>query len=195
MPEINFAPALLIIDMQNDFADPQTRLYSPRALEIVPVINELTAAARARGVPVIWIIQQHRRQLVDFGREGDISPVHCVEGTRGAELIEDLEVQDSDFTVIKRRYSGFYATDLDLLLRCLNRNTVILAGIATDGCVQATALDAQGRDYYLRVVQDATATGSQEAHEAAIAAMGRMQPGVVISQQEALAQIGQVKEK
>lgn len=195
MPEINFAPALLIIDMQNDFADPQTRLYSPRALEIVPAINELTAAARARGVPVIWVIQQHRRQLVDFGREGDISPVHCVEGTRGAELIEGLEVQDSDFTVIKRRYSGFYATDLDLLLCCLNRNTVILAGIATDGCVQATALDAQARDYYLRVVQDATATGSQEAHESALAAMGRMQPGVAISQQEALTQIGQVKEK
>ncbi|NMC77855.1 MAG: cysteine hydrolase [Chloroflexi bacterium] len=189
MPERPVAPALLIIDMQNDFADPGTRLYSSHALQIVTVINELTHIARIKRIPVIWVVQQHRRQLVDFGREGDISPVHCVEGSYGAELISALKVEASDFTVIKRRYSAFYATDLDLLLRCLNRNMVILTGIATDGCVQATALDAQARDYYVRVVRDATATGSQTAHEAALVAMGRMQPGVVISLEEALNQI------
>jgi nicotinamidase-related amidase len=182
-------PALLIIDMQNDFANPQTRLYSEKARSLIPLLNQLTAACRSNNVPVIWVIQEHRHQLVDFGREGDISPVHCVEGTFGVELIEDLEQAESDYTVIKRRYSGFYATDLDLLLRCLDCNTVILTGIATDGCVQATGLDAQARDYYVRAVVDATAGTSEEATAAALGALGRMQPDVMISGEEALALI------
>jgi len=189
MSESSFKPALLIIDMQKDFADPNTRLFSPRGQEILPVVNTLTAAARSAGVPVIWVSQAHRKQLVDFGREGDISPVHCVEGTPGAELMDGIQVAESDFTVIKRRYSGFYATDLDLLLRCLGCNAVILTGIATDGCVQATAIDAQARDYYVRVVRDATATTNQPAFEAALTAMSRMQPGVLVDSQEILLQV------
>ncbi|MBI3360437.1 MAG: cysteine hydrolase, partial [Chloroflexi bacterium] len=116
MTQKPFVPALLIVDMQNDFVNSATRLYSPRAREIIPAINELARAARAQRAPVIWIVQEHRRQLVDFGREADISPVHCVEGTPGAALIDGLNRADDDFTVIKRRFSGFYATDLDLLL-------------------------------------------------------------------------------
>lgn len=183
-------PALLIIDMQNDFNDPNTRLYSKKAKALIPTINRLTEIARSKKVPVIWIIQEHRHQLVDFGREGDISPTHCVEGTRGAELIDDLIRDADDFTVIKRRYSGFYATDLDLLLRCLGCDTVILTGIAADGCVQATGVDAHARDYHVRVVADATAGTSEEAHRAVLGAMGRMQPGVVITAEETIALIG-----
>ena len=180
-------PALLIIDMQNDFVDPNTRLYSDKARSLIPLLNQLTRESRSHNVPVIWVIQEHRRQLVDFGREGDISPVHCVEGTPGAALIEELERADSDFTVIKRRYSGFYATDLDLLLRCLGCDMIILTGIATDGCVQATGLDAQARDYYVRAVADATTGTSEEATAAALNALGRMQPGILINGDEALA--------
>ncbi|MBI3763691.1 MAG: cysteine hydrolase [Chloroflexi bacterium] len=180
MTQKPFVPALLIVDMQNDFVNPATRLYSPRAREIIPAINELARAARAQRAPVIWIVQEHRRQVVDFGREADISPVHCVEGTPGAALIDGLNRADDDFTVIKRRFSGFYATDLDLLLRCLSCNTLFLTGIASDGCVEATAIDAHARDYFVRVVSDATAGVSETAHEAALAAMSRLQPGVVI---------------
>jgi len=178
-------PALLIIDMQNDFVDPNTRLYSRKAKSLIPTINELTRTARDNKVPVIWVIQEHRRQLVDFGREGDISPVHCVEGTNGAAMIGELKQEADDYTVIKRRYSGFYATDLDLLLRCLGCDTVILTGIAADGCVQATGVDAHLRDYYVRVVSDATAGTSEAAHKGVLEAMVRMQPGVVISAEEA----------
>jgi biuret amidohydrolase len=154
---------------------------------MIPLLNKLTQACRDNNLPVIWVIQEHRRQLVDFGREGDISPVHCVEGTYGAALIEELERADSDYTVIKRRYSGFYATDLDLLLRCLGCDTVVLTGIAADGCVQATGIDAQARDYFVRAVVDATAGTSEAAAAAALAALGRMQPGVMISGDKALA--------
>ena len=193
MSEPTLHPALLIIDMQNDFVNPATRLYSPRAKELVPVINQLTRAARASRLPVIWVIQEHRRQLADFGREADISPTHCVEGTPGAALIDGLIRADGDFTVIKRRFSGFYATDLDLLLRCLSCNTIFLAGIATDGCVEATAVDAHARDYYVRVVSDATDAVSEAAHEAALAAMSRLQPSVVLGASAATKQFAGLK--
>ncbi len=181
--------ALAIIDMQLDFMDPQTRLFVPRAREIIPAINMLTASARSARRPVIWIIQQHRRQLVDFGRELDQSPVHCVEGTPGAELDPDIVVNQDDFFVIKRRYSGFYCTDLDLLLRSLNCDSLFVAGIATDGCVQATALDAHARDYRVRVICDATAAFSDAGRDTALEALAHMQPGVVIDHLDAVQQI------
>lgn len=177
-------PALLIVDMQNDFLMPGGRLYNAGARDLIPHINALAAAARAQDVPVIWVIQEHRRQLVDFGREADISPVHCVEGTPGATLVAGMERQDTDFTVIKRRYSGFYATDLDLLLCCLDRNRVVVTGINSDGCVLATALDAHARDYRVTVVTDATGAGVPEAQAAALEMLGRMQPRVVMTAAE-----------
>jgi nicotinamidase-related amidase len=179
-------PALLIIDMQNDGIKPESRLYTPGAKALVPVINKLANVARSAGVPVIWITQEHRRQLVDFGREADISPIHCVEGSAGADIIEGLERLDGDYTVIKRRYSGFYNTDLEVLLRCLGVDTVILTGIITDGCVLMTAMDAHARDFYLRVVADGCATTDDEAHRAALRIMARTQPNVVIDSEEAV---------
>ncbi len=181
MPATVDRPALLIVDMQNDFLTPGGRLHNAGARDLILPINSLAAAARAQGVPVIWVIQEHRRQLVDFGREADISPVHCVEGTPEAALAAGLERRDADFTVIKRRYSGFYATDLDLLLRCLDRNRVVVTGINSDGCVLATALDAHARDYRVTVVADATSAGVPEAQAAALGMLGRMQPGVVMT--------------
>ncbi len=184
--------ALAIIDMQSDFMDPQTRLFVPRAREIIPAINRLTAAARNAKRPVIWIIQQHRRQLVDFGRELDQSPVHCVEGTPGAELDPDIVVNQDDFFVIKRRYSGFYCTDLDLLVRSLDSDTLFIAGIATDGCVQATALDAHARDYHVRVIRDATAAFTDAGRDNALDAMAHMQPGVVIDHLDMIEQLNRL---
>lgn len=172
-------PALLIIDMQNDFLTPGSRLFNAGGRRLVPAVNGLAEAARAHGVPVVWVVQGHRAGQVDFGREADISPPHCVEGTPGAALADGLRVRPGDLTVVKRRYSGFFGTDLDQLLRCLGRDRVVLAGINTDGCVLATALDAQARDYGVTVVADATSAGDEAAQGPALAIMGRMQPGVV----------------
>ncbi len=179
-------PALLIIDMQNDGIKPESRLYTPGALEIIPAINQLSAAARSSNIPVIWICQKHRHQLTDFGREADISPIHCVEDTRGVALIDGLVQLPEDYTVIKRRYSGFYNTDLETLLRCLQVDTVVVTGIITDGCVLMTAMDAHARDFYVRVVTDATATTDDEVHQAALRIMARTQPGVLVSSEEAI---------
>jgi nicotinamidase-related amidase len=178
-------PALLIIDMQKDGIKPESRLYVPGAVGMVPVINRLTAVARAGKAPVIWINQEHRHQIVDFGREADISPIHCVEGTPGADLIDGLIRLSDDFNVIKRRYSGFYNTDLEVLLRSLGVDTVVVTGIITDGCVLMTSLDAHARDFYLRVVSDGTATTDDEAHQAALRILARTQPNVIVTSEQA----------
>jgi len=179
-------PALLVIDMQNDGIKPESRLFTPGAVGLVPAINRLAEAARSSGAPVIWICQEHRRQIVDFGREADISPIHSVEGTRGSELIDGLVRLEGDYTVIKRRYSGFYNTDLEVLLRCLGVDTVVVTGIITDGCVLMTALDAHARDFYIRVVSDGTATTDDESHQAALQIMARTQPNVVVPAEQAV---------
>jgi nicotinamidase-related amidase len=93
-----------------------------------------------------------------------------------------------DFIVVKRRFSGFYGTDLDLLLRCLGCNTLVLTGINTDGCVYATAVDAHARDYFLRVIAEATAGWDVVAYQTALIGLGRLQPDVVISFDEAVGQ-------
>lgn len=172
-------PALLIIDMQNDGIKPDSRLYCPAAVGLIPTINRLASTARAHNLPVIWVCQEHRRQLTDFGREADISPVHCVEDSYGAQLIDGLERLPQDYKVIKRRYSGFYNTDLEVLLRCLQVDTVVVTGMITDGCVLMTAMDAHARDFYVRVVSDGCATTDDETHQAALKMMARTQPGVV----------------
>ncbi len=179
MAEHGNRPALLVIDMQNDFVMPGSRLYNAGGRALIPAINRLAEAARVAGVPVVWVMQGHRPGQVDFGREGDVSPPHCVEGTAGAALAEGLAPQPGDLTVVKRRYSGFFGTDLDQLLRCLDCDRVVLAGINTDGCVLATALDAHARDYGLTVVADATSAGHPPLQAAALEVMSRMQPGVV----------------
>ena len=182
-------PALLIVGMQNDFLTPGSgRLYNPSARALISTINQLTSAARRSRVPVIWIVQEHRHQLVDFGREGDISPPHCVEGTPGAALSPHLTRDPNDFVVIKRRFSGFYGTDLDLLLRCLGCTTLVLTGINTDGCVYATAVDAHARDYFLRVIAEATAGWDVVAYQTALIGLGRLQPDVIISFDQAVGQ-------
>jgi biuret amidohydrolase len=185
--------ALLIIDMQNDFNDPSSRLYSPGAHRLVKRIYNLAQTARDTPAPVIWVVQEHRPHLVDFGRETDISPIHCVSGKPGANLMDGLHQIDGDFIIIKRRYSGFFATDLDLLLRALGCNCLFLTGIASDGCVLATALDAHARDYYIRVVSDLTATIDEASHQAVLKIFARMQPGAVITGEQAIQQISDAK--
>ena len=95
---------------------------------------------------------------MDFGRELEREePEHCLEGTPGVEIIDELKPQPGDFVVPKRRYSGFYLTDLEILLRGISKSILIITGAATNVCVYATSLDAQQRDFRVVVVSDCIA--------------------------------------
>ncbi|HLQ73233.1 MAG TPA: isochorismatase family cysteine hydrolase [Bacillota bacterium] len=150
--------AVLVVDMLNDFILEGAPIESPGAREIIPTIVDFLDFSRSKDIPVILVQEIHRKEKVDFGRELDREePEHCLEGTKGVEIHKDLTPKKEDFVVQKRRYSSFHATDLEILLKGLGVDTVIIAGIATNVCVHATALDAQQRDYNVIVLEDGTA--------------------------------------
>jgi nicotinamidase-related amidase len=173
-------PALLVIDMQHDFVDEKGAIPCEGASLLVPKIKGLIEEARRSRIPVIFTQEMHRHQRVDFGRELDGNePLHCVEGSRGAEIVEELAPEKSDYVVPKRRYSGFFGTDLNILLRGLGVDTLYITGAATDVCVYLTAMDAHQFDYKVRIPSDCVSGTSQAAHEAALAAVERLQKGAV----------------
>jgi nicotinamidase-related amidase len=158
---------LIVIDMQNDFISEGAPIECPGGRDIIPRISRLLDCTRSLEIPVLYTQEMHRREKVDFGRELEREePEHCVEGTTGVEIIAQLRPKDGDFVIVKRRYSGFYLTDLEVLLKGLRKNTIIITGVATNVCVHATALDAQQRDYHVIVVSDCVAGTSKELHEA-----------------------------
>jgi nicotinamidase-related amidase len=166
--------------MQNDFVEEDGAIPCQDAVRIVSRIKELSVRARRAGIPIIYTMEVHRPQKVDFGREldGD-EPLHCVEGSRGAEIVEELSPKESDYVIVKRRYSGFFGTDLAILLRGLAVDTLYITGVATDVCVYLTAMDAHQFDYKVRIPMDCVSGTSQAAHEAALAAVERLQKGAV----------------
>ncbi len=143
------------------------------------IARTLVAAARARNIPVIFVQEVHRPDLVDFGRELDgTEDVHCLEGLPSTELAaEEIDWRPGDYLIPKRRYSAFYATDLEILLKGLKAQTLILTGGLTDVCVHYTFVDAHQGDYYCRVVEDCVGGSSVEAHDAALRAMEYLQSG------------------
>src|SRR5918911_1455923 len=125
-------PALLIVDMQNDFVDPDSpSTCAPMAQERLPAIRRLLEAARSSGVPALFSQGLVAPNLADVGlwkgwahRTGHAQ----VEGTRGAEIVADLAPLPDEHVVRKRRPSAFFGTDLDVFLRGLKADTLILAG-------------------------------------------------------------------
>lgn len=159
--------ALLVIDMQADFIEAGAPIECPGGREIIPRLKELISFMRAQNIPVIYTQEKHRPEKVDFGMELEREePEHCLEQTKGVEFIDELRPEQGDFIVAKRRYSGFYLTDLEILLKGLKRSTLIITGVATNVCVYATALDAQQRDYRVVVISDCVAGTDRELHRA-----------------------------
>ena len=130
-------PAILVVDMLNDFVT--GALTCDRGKAIVPATAELLDAARAAGVPVIFCNDAH---IKGIDRELKLWGDHAIAGTPGAQVIPELKVSDKDYVVPKRRYSGFFQTDLDILLTELGVKTVVMTGLHTHMCVRHTSADA-----------------------------------------------------
>lgn len=160
-------PVVMVIDMQRDFVDSGAPIECAGARAIVPAIVCLLDAARERGVPVVYTEERHRQDGIDL-EIANQEPEHCLEGTSGVEIIPVLRPRPGDYVVVKRRYSGFFATDLDLLLRSLCADTLVLTGAATDVCVRATAQDAHQLNYGVVVPPECVAGTTREQHEAAL---------------------------
>ncbi len=169
------ATALVIIDLQNDFASPGGSLRVPGAEQVVEEVNQQIAVARAAGAHVLYTQDWHPAHTPHFEPDGGSWPVHCVGETWGAAFHPDLIVSGevvrkgagmedgySGFTVRDHESGDESATLLEELLRDRGVDRVIVVGLATDYCVKATALDAVSKGFETSVLLDAVAGVEQE---------------------------------
>jgi nicotinamidase-related amidase len=181
---------LVVVDMQRgyDATDDVGIDIMPGTADRIAKAERLLAAARAAGLPVIFFQEVHRRSGVDFGRELDgAEGVHCLEGNPGTDLVPSLVPTEDEFHLVKRRYSGFLGTELEILLRGLRAQTLVLIGGLTDVCVHYTFADAHQRDFYVRVVSDCVGGSSVARHNASLDAMEYLQSGAVRTTDEIVA--------
>ena len=183
------SPVLLVIDVQHDFMDrdgavacPATSVSGPE--EVIENVRRLVDAAKISKIPTVFTREIHRPSMIDMGREldGD-EPQHCMDGTKGPVLMEQLGIDklaDNQYLVPKRRYSAFIGTDLTFLLNAFKADTVVLTGAATNVCVHYTGADAHQYDYRIKVVEEATAGTSPEAHKAALQSLEYLQHGAIV---------------
>lgn len=126
--------------------------------------------------------------MVDFGRELDgAEPVHCLETWASTDYYWELAPIEGEFAIAKRRYSCFVGTDLEILLRGLKVDTLLLVGTMTNVCVHYTVADAYQKDYYFHVIEDCCAGSDWDAHRAALKAMAYLQTGARISAKDCVA--------
>jgi nicotinamidase/pyrazinamidase len=167
VPEFDATTALLIVDVQNDFADPRGSLYVPGGEHVISFLNEQIARARSTGAPVFYTQDWHPESTPHFEKDGGIWPVHCVRDSWGAELHQGLAV---DGPIVRKGsngedgYSGFtmrdpvtgatIATELADLLAQASVTQLVVGGLATDYCVKSTVLDARERGFPVTVLQN-----------------------------------------
>lgn len=166
-------PALLVLDMQNDFLleSGQMRVWGGPA--IIPHVKVLINAFRACSLPVFFT----RHLCIEpFRHKGYLSSMNGVhdpasflsEGSMGAEIHSDLCPEDQDYIITKYRYSGFYDTPLDTLLKVNSIKSIIVAGVATNICCETTAHDAFFRGYRVAFCVDGTGATDENAHLASL---------------------------
>ena len=156
--------ALVVIDMVKDnLANPEHNLVAREAEAIIPVINQLAAAFRKKGFPVIYAGDSFLEG--DFIWGGKMTP-HAIRGTEGAELTDALSREEGDIILPKRRFSAFFKTDLDQTLRTLQVDTVVVCGITSLFCVLATAFDSLCHDFRTIIVEDGSCAHKAEVHQA-----------------------------
>lgn len=162
---------LIVIDMQNDFLE---RLEEEHRAGLILNTNELIDLFRVSGCPVIWVQQLLSPDLSDAPlvmRDRRISVV--IDGTSGAKIHSDLARSTEDTVVTKKRYSAFFGTDLEQILRDLGPEQVTLAGVNTHACVRATAIDAYQRDMRVLLASDCLASHDREHGRISMAYMDR----------------------
>lgn len=188
--------ALVVVDVQNDFADPGGGLAVAGGDAIVPAVNDAVRAAVAANGLVVATQDWHPESTPHFAKDGGVWPVHCVGGTWGAELHPALELPDDAPRVRKGQhgedgYSGFTmrdpvtgderATELASILRDRDVERVVVCGLATDYCVRATALDAVGLGFETVLLTTAVAAVDLEPGDGDRALAEMAEAGVTLA--------------
>lgn len=155
MPEVT-----IVVDVLNGFCK-EGNLASPYCAAAIPRIRRILDRRVLAGDTLIFLADTHDPD----DREFEVFPVHCVRGTREAEVVDELkDLVAAGGLVRKRRYSGFFETDLDERLRRLRPDTVTVVGVCTDICVMHTVADLRNRDYRVVVPRDGVETFDGPGH-------------------------------
>jgi len=159
---VPLSTAVLVVDMVNDFCTAGGSMVLPNAESLYPSQIKVLTAARNSGAKIIYVNDNHRLGM-KVEREFVKRSPHCIENSWGSEIVAQLASTKNDFHVVKRRYSGFFQTDLDLTLRDLQIESLVVMGVVTNICVRSTVHDAFFLGYKVVIPQDCVAaTGPRE---------------------------------
>ena len=180
---IEASSALLVIDIQQEDFRGMTESNSGQPeWACIRNAKRVLDVFRAKELPVIQIKEVHRANMVDFGRELDgAEGIHCLESSPDTDYASLTYPIAGEYLITKRRYRAFFGTDLEILLKGLHVDTLYLIGGLTDVCIHYTAVDAHQHDYRIKVVTDAVAGSSEEAHQYALKAIQYLQRNALVT--------------
>lgn len=173
--------AVIVVDMLNDFVT--GALGCENAKDIVSPLQHLCDAARESGVPVIYSNDSH---LKGIDHELKFWGDHAIRGTEGAQVIDELTPKECDYVVPKRRYSGFFQTDLHITLQELGVDTVIVTGLHAHMCCRHTCADAYQYGYDVIVPRETTASFTDEDYQSGLKYLQDVYDAKVIGLDEAV---------
>lgn len=163
--------ALFVIDMLNDFFLKDGALYcGDSSRKIIPFVKEKIDEFHKSGDLVVFICDSHQENDLEF----KLFPEHCVTGTKGAQIIDELSVEKNDVLIKKTRFSSFYNTDLDDVLKKSSATEVYVVGVCTSICVMDTVGDLRNRDYKVVVCKDGVADFDPRAHQFSLERMEKI---------------------
>lgn len=173
--------ALIIIDMENGFLNEESVHCIKTAKATIPACKEVVELAREKGIPVFFVKRQYRADGSDVEltryeawKNGGRSMNPDSKGVASDEFPADLSPKEKDYVIVKPRWSAFFQTELDLILRRLQIRTVILAGTTTPNCIRTTCYDANSLEYNVVVLEDCCSSQTEEIQRVNIQDMGRM---------------------
>lgn len=163
--------ALIVVDMLNDFIREDGSLYCGKtSQEIIPFIKEKIKEFRQEKSPIIFLQDSHDPNDSEF----DLFGKHCVRGSEGGKIIEELEVKDEDYIVPKKTYDGYYNSDLGKILEENQIEEIHLVGVCTSICVMETSSSLTKRGYKIIIHKTGVADFDPEAHEFALKHMEKI---------------------
>ena len=160
--------ALMIVDMQYFFLESESPTFTIGGPAIQPNAKRLLDAFRLANRPVIFTRHVHHPNDLDVGIMGWWWEGKCIEGSSESEIVSELAPLPDEKVIFKHRYSAFYNTDLETVLRCLKIEDIVISGVMTNMCVESTARDAYFRDYRVFIPADGTGSINEEMHLASL---------------------------
>ena len=181
--------ALILIDMENGFVDPRGGHCIRFAQSTVPACAHALDLARAKGIPVFFVKRVYRADGSDVEltryaawKAGGHACTPASTGFNSAQAPEVLRPQPGDYTIIKPRWSAFFQTELDLILRRLDVRTVILAGTTTPNCIRTTCYDGISLEYNVAVLSDCTSSNTEEIQQGNLRDMANVGAQIMTSE-------------